>query len=165
MVYTRLISSSGDSRWSTSTAGYLVNQGMWVQVLEQLGYRKTLLLEVPVVGKDISPDLAAAAADLQHAQRAMERGDYRDAVGHCRDVMENVLRALKDDDAIDFSNQRTMDKAERLRLLRRAFRVLTHPARHRDEVSVAIDWNRIDAACAISIAAALLTELSAPGAR
>ena len=33
MVYTRLISSSGDSRWSTSTAGYLVNQGMWVQVL------------------------------------------------------------------------------------------------------------------------------------
>jgi hypothetical protein len=66
--------------------------------------------------------------------------------------MENILRALKDNDTIDFTNTRAMDKADRLRLLRRAFRVVTRPARHRDDVSVAIDWSRTDAACAVSIA-------------
>lgn len=75
------------------------------------------------------------------------------------------MRALKDDDNIDFSGAREMDKAKRLRLLRRAARVFTHPARHRDEVTASFEWNRIDAASTISIVAALLNELAAPGAR
>ena len=57
-----------------------------------------------------------------------------------------------------------MNKAERLRLLRRAAKVPTHPARHRDEVAAAIEWSRIDASSIVTITAALLQELSAPEA-
>ncbi|MGH7723222.1 MAG: hypothetical protein ACRENL_10410 [Candidatus Dormibacteria bacterium] len=165
MFYAQMTDPSGTARWETQNAGHLLTQSTWTQILEQLASRKTLILEVPVVPQQASPELAAAATDLERAQKAMERGDYREAVGHCRDVMENILRARKDNDNIGFTGTRSMDKADRLRLLRRAFRNFTHPARHRDEVSVAIDWSRIDAVCAVSITAALLTELSAPGAR
>ncbi|MGH7722094.1 MAG: hypothetical protein ACRENL_04560 [Candidatus Dormibacteria bacterium] len=165
MFWVQLTDPSGTVHWQQENVSHLLTQSAWVQILEQLGYRKTMLLEVPVAPRQTSPELAAAATDLERAQRALERGDYRDAVGHCRDVMENISLALKDNDNIGFTDMKTMDKADRLRLLRRAFRTFTHPARHRDEVTVAIEWNRIDAVCAVSIAAALLTELSAPGAR
>jgi hypothetical protein len=49
--------------------------------------------------------------------------------------------------------------------LRRAARVFTHPARHQDQVTALFDWNRIDATSTISMVAALLNELAAPGAR
>lgn len=165
MIYAQLTDSAGPPRWETQTAAYVVSQSTWVQFLEQVSYRKTLLLEIPVPPKQRSPELAAASAELERAQKAIERGDYRDAVGYCRDVMENILRALKDTDLIDFTNTRSMDKADRLRLLRRAFRTFTHPAKHSDDVAVAIEWNRVDAVSAISISAALLNELTAPGAR
>jgi hypothetical protein len=151
-------------QWQTATSGHVLTQSDWGQALEQMGYRKTMLLEVPVLPAGRAPELATAAQDLAHAQQAVERGDYRDAVGHCRTVMEDIKLALKDDDSVTFAGQDGMDKATRLRLLRRAFRVFTHPAHHRDELTVTIDYNRQDAVFAVSVAAAVLAELSAPGA-
>jgi len=56
------------------------------------------------------------------------------------------------------------DTADRLRVLRRALKVVTHPARHRDQVTAAIDWSRIDAAQMITMTAAFIIEMSAPDA-
>jgi len=78
-----------------------------------MDYRKVMLLELPVPDAHLSPELAAAATSLGQAQQAMARGDYREAVGLCRDVLEEIMRALKDDDNIDFSGAREMDKAKR----------------------------------------------------
>jgi hypothetical protein len=84
--------------------------------------------------------------------------------------LEEVTRALKDENGPDvpvaglFEQTRQMNKADRLRLLRRAAKVLIHPARHRDEVAAAIEWSRIDASSIVTITAALLQELSAPEA-
>jgi hypothetical protein len=58
-----------------------------------------------------------------------------------------------------------MTKAERLRVLRRALKLVTHPARHRDEVTAAIDWSRIDSAQLIFMTAAFINEMAAPDAR
>ena len=58
-----------------------------------------------------------------------------------------------------------MTKGERLRVLRRALILVTHPARHRDQVTVAFDWSRIDSAQMIAMVAAFLTEMGAPDAR
>ncbi len=160
-----LIDSAGQPRQTNAQTAYTANQSTWVAALEQMDYRKVMLLELPMPDAHLSPELAAAATSLGQAQQAMARGDYREAVGLCRDVLEEIMRALKDDDNIDFSGAREMDKAKRLRLLRRAARVFTHPARHRDEVTASFEWNRIDAASTISIVAALLNELAAPGAR
>ncbi len=160
-----LADQSGQLRQTTAQAAFVANQSTWAGVLEQMDYQKVMLLELPVPDGVQFPELAAAARSLAQAQQAMARGDYREAVGLCRDVLEEVMLALKDDDIIDFTGTREMDKAKRLRLLRRAARVFTHPARHKDEVAVALEWNRVDAASTISLVAALLNELAAPAAR
>jgi hypothetical protein len=58
-----------------------------------------------------------------------------------------------------------MTKADRLRVPRRALKLVMHPARHRDEVSVLIDWSRIDATQLITMTAAFINEMGAPGVR
>lgn len=152
--------------------GHTVNQGVWIDILREMGYQHTLLLEVPLPDPVTQPELAKAVADLEQAQTHMLGGHDRDAVGSLRDALEQVSLALGDNDQIPpdvenllFANSRSMTKAERLRVLRRALKLVTHPARHRDQVTVAIDWSRIDAAQMITMTAAFINEMSAPDAR
>ncbi len=96
----------------------------------------------------------------------MAQGEYREAVAACRDVLEEVSRALKDDRIqLNGKEQRDWDKAERLLQLRRALKVVVHPAKHRDEVSAAIEWTRRDAISIVTMTSAVLVGLSAEGAR
>lgn len=148
-----------------------VNQGVWVGVLGQLGYQRTLLIEVPVPDAAAQPELAEAVRLLGDAQGHMLAGRDREAVGALRDVLEAVARALGDDDKDDpvvnelFANQKTLTKAQRLRVVRRALKLVTHPARHRDQVAVGIDWGRLDSAQMIAMVAAFVNEMGAPDAR
>jgi hypothetical protein len=141
-----------------------INRGVWIALLEQMGYTKLALLEVPVFDDRISPDLAQASEHLHKAQDAMLRGEYREAVGCCRDVLESIGRALRDTDEPS-KPVRELTKAERLQRVRNALKVFTHPARHADEVAATFDWTRLDAATTIAMCAALVQELGAPGAR
>jgi hypothetical protein len=95
----------------------------------------------------------------------MLRGEYREAVGQCRDVLESISRGLRDKDQQPTKPQQEWTKAERLQRVRSAMRLFTHPARHVDEVTATFEWSRIDAASTITMCAALLQELAAPGAR
>ena len=151
---------------------FVVNQGVWIDALAEMGYRRTLLIEVQVPDLHAQPELAKAIADLEQAQRHMTLGHDRDAVGSLRDALEQVTLAFGDDDKVPadldrvlFANSKSMNKAERLRVLRRALKLVTHPARHRDQVTAAIDWSRIDAAQMITMTAAFIIEMSAPDAR
>ncbi len=166
MVYSTLEDASGNTRPHTQQMNHTINQGVWVRILEAMDYQKRLLLEVPVPDVQAPPGLKDAVNLLARAQDAMARGDYRDAVGGCRDVVERIDSALKltVDQAV-FENNREKTKSERLKLIIRGLKVFTHPAKHSDDVSVTIEWNRIDASFAISAVAAVIAELSAPGAR
>ena len=163
----------GEGRYSSNQEGFVVNQGIWVEVLAQMGYQQALLVEVPLPDPAAQPELAGAVQLLGEAQGHMLRGHDRDAVGVLRDVLDEVTRALGDDDeSIDpelkrvlFDNSRNMTKAERLRVVRRALKLVTHPARHRDQVAVGIDWSRTDSAQMIAMVAAFVNELGAPDAR
>jgi hypothetical protein len=152
--------------------GHIVNQGVWIDILREMGYQHTLLIEVPLPDAVTQPELAKAVADLEQAQMHMLAGHDRDAVGSLRDALEQVSLAFDDNEQIPpdvehllFANSRSMTKAERLRVLRRALKLVTHPARHRDQVTVAIDWSRTDAAEMITMVAAFINEMGAPGAR
>lgn len=142
-----------------------MNRGVWIDILKAMGYAKLALLEVPIFDARVSPDLAEASDYLTRAQDAMLRGEYREAVGFCRDVLESISKGLRDTDSPPTTPQKEWTKAERLQNLRRALKVFTHPARHVDEVTATFDWSRIDAASAIRWCAALIQELGAPGAR
>jgi hypothetical protein len=164
-------------RFSTGDAfsvgdSLIINQGVWISILDQMGYQKTLLIEVPAPDPSQQPELAEAVRLLGQALGHTQRGHDRDAVGALRDVLDQISLALGDDDNLDaeitrvlFSNSRSMTKAERLRVLRRALKLVTHPARHRDEVSVLVDWSRIDALQMITMVSAFVNEMGAPGAR
>lgn len=148
-----------------------VNQGVWVNVLAQMKYQKTLLLEIPIPDEHEQPELASAVGLLALAQKHLIDGRNRDAVGACRDVLDDIERALHDSGSTDpvlhqklFEGSRSMDKAARLRVLRQALTLVTHPARHRDDVSVSINWERLDARCLIQMTAAFLAEMNASDA-
>ena len=151
---------------------HVVHQSMWIDVLDEMAYQRTLLVEVPMPDRNAQPDLAEAVALLTQSQRHLQRGQDREAVGSLRDVLEQVKLAFGDDDTLDpdllrvlFADSRSMTKGERLRVMRRALMLVTHPARHRDQVSVAIDWSRMDATQMIAMTAAFVNEMSAPDAR
>ena len=136
---------------------YQLNQTGWIDILRQMGYGETMLIEVPV-----TDGIGKTTEYLAAAQKAVGLGHYREAVGACRDVLEAVSMGVGDGDERDpdftplFANTRNKDKQARLRVLRQALKILTHPARHVDEVAVLFDWNREDAVSAIAATAALL---------
>lgn len=155
--------SDGRSRTVTAFLQYRANQSTWIEVLDQMEYRRTMLLEIPILDEKVSPRFPEAAEHLHMAQTHLLRGHFRDSVGACRDVMESLSKALSDDkyqpeDVVKswFKATRSMCKEERLRLIRRAVTVLTHPARHADEVSASIEWGPIDARAVIVMTATLL---------
>lgn len=131
-------------------------QSDWIRVLDGMEYRKTLLLEVPMPATDAHEGLRQAVEHLRQAQDLLMHGRYREAVGACRDVLESLDTALGDAAAAVPDNQRDWDKACRVRNLRRALKVLTHPARHADEVSAQHEWGPEDAASIVTATAALL---------
>jgi hypothetical protein len=152
--------------------GLDINRGVWIDLLGAMDYQKTLLIEVPLPDPVQQPGMAAVVGLLAQAQGHMMRGYDRDAVGTLRDVLDRLTLALGDSDDIDpemtrvlFANGRSMTKADRLRVLRRALKLVMHPARHQDGVTVNIDWSRVDAAQMITMTAAFINEMGAPGAR
>ena len=136
---------------------HTLNQSSRIEVLNQMGYRQSMLIEIPVMD-----DNKKSAGHLAAAEKAMRLGHYREAVGSCRDVLEAMSLSLGEQDDNDpefsalFANTRTKDKPARLRVLRRALKIMTHPARHVDDVAVRFDWDREDAESAIAMMAAML---------
>lgn len=161
----KLRGGTGLLRASSGYLSHQVNQGAWIEVLNELGYRKIMLLEIPELAESLSPELTDAVAYIGKALQALHRGEYREAVGCCRDVLESLTTAMGDSDVQDtefqafFKDLRSKDKAARLRLVRRAMKVLSHPARHADEVATQIEWTRTDATAVITMIAALLQQL------
>jgi hypothetical protein len=161
----KLHGRTGLLRASSGHLSYQVNQGAWIEVLNELGHRKIMLLEIPELAESLAPELTDAVAYIGKAQQALLRGEYREAVGCCRDVLESLSTAMGDNDVQDaefqafFREVRSKDKAGRLRLVRRAMKILSHPARHADEVATQIEWNRTDATAVITMIAALLQQL------
>ncbi len=158
-------------RISTTTLPHTIPQSEWVRILSQMGYQRTLLLEVPVPDSGNAPEMAGAVEFLAEAQRQMIEGHYRQAVGSCRDALEQLAAALQDGsnfprplaDALGGTSR--WPKAERLRLLRRALTIVTHPAKHGDPMALSFEWDREDARSLISMTAAVISEMRAPQAR
>ncbi len=148
-----------------------VNQGTWVEILRQLGFANYMLIEIPVPDKKSFPELAEATEHLTSAQKAMMNGEYREAVGCCRDVLESISTILGDNDIQDpevqqlFVNTKLMDKSARQRLLRRALKIITHPARHADEVSKNIEWQRLDSIAMITMTSTMLRWINYRGTK
>lgn len=150
-------------------ATYASNQSEWATALERMGYGRFILIEVPAPDAASRPELAKAAEALRLAEDAVRRGEWREAVGRCRDVFEAVETAKSDKQAVDGAfaapngkNQRDLTFDERLLAVRKALKLLTHPARHYDESTIDYEWRGEDAYAMVAMTAALIRKLAAP---
>jgi len=147
--------------WQAQSTEFSVNQSAWAEVLKESGYRQTIMIEVPVPDSSANPELEAAVVYLEQARSHLLAGRDRDAVGACRDVLEELKKLPGADLPEPTGNQHVMSKAERVMKLRKALTTLTHPARHRDEDAARILWSRVDAQAVITMTAGLIMEMGA----
>lgn len=137
-----------------------VSQSDWIKLLENIGYRKTLLLEVSVPNGESNPALSESTKHLANAQKQMLHGHYREAIGACRDTLESLNLFLRNFEAPISSEKRKRDKQERFSVIRQSLFDLTHAAKHADEVTSQIEWSLTDTRAAIGLTATLLQWVS-----
>lgn len=133
-----------------------VVESVWIGLLNTIEYGRRMLIEVPGFDSSADPRLADVGGWLARAQDAFAQGKWRETVGQCRDMLEALALVAGDQEPKANESQKDWTKEQRLANVRRALRVLTHPARHVDEVTVRIEWGRDDAVAMLAFCAALL---------
>jgi hypothetical protein len=81
-----------DSTW-TSLSQIRVPQSHWATLLPKLGYGSVQIIELPTAAQ-IVPGLQRSLDELAGAQADVALGKYDDAVGHCRNALQNVADVL-----------------------------------------------------------------------
>lgn len=134
-----------------------VEKASWGQALEQLGYSKLFILDVPTAA---GPQAAKGIKWLEEAVAALNDGRYRHAVAACRDLIEDVWGEESGFPAFaaTFENKRQAGKDVRFWWARQSLLQVTHAAKHADDVAVQMEWTRQDAVAAIRMIAALLQQ-------
>ena len=80
----------------------------WLKALENSGYRKTLLFEVPVTHMDDHADTL-----FKKAQYMIDTGLYKDAVMQCRHIIEHVEAERGDKQFSMSANKDSQDRVKR----------------------------------------------------
>jgi hypothetical protein len=134
-----------------------VNAGTWMEILGQMGYQETLVIDVPFPTTAREGPIQEACQHLRESHALLLGGSYREAVGKCRDVLEALARAIQEADADEApALGKAATKDERYAGIRAALRFLTHPARHADQYSAKYVWTRADAQCTLAATAAVV---------
>jgi hypothetical protein len=121
----------------------------WIDVLEHWHYAQGFLLQVPKFTNRDSARAVRASDDLEQAIKDMTEGRYREAIAACRDTLETAY-GNEDKDrypelAYSVKGLSEADKQARFWLARRGVWAVAHAAKHRDETTREIEWERRDA--------------------
>lgn len=131
------VTQGDDTATITESGEYHVRQQDWVEALERMEYRRSLLYEVPL--PDPESGAESAAGIIRRAQNLLLRGHYNECVAECRKLVEayplseeakaQLIRARKKfkDGGTE---KESMDIPERLALMRDAIKHATHLAHH-----------------------------------
>jgi hypothetical protein len=150
---------SGTNYPADANLRFNVNQSDWATVLQGMGYRKTLLLEIAEPNVETNPMLAEATKHLIHASEQLMTGKYRSTVGDCRDTLEilsNLIGEVGDipDEVKQWLKRDDSEtKAQRLARVNAMLFRLTHLARHADNRT---EWDYKDARAVLMMTGALL---------
>jgi hypothetical protein len=139
---------------------YRLRPSDWLEVLEHWKYAKGFLIQVPSLTAPESSPAIKARDELELAIAHMSEGRYRDAVAACRDALELAYDSDDKDRHPEMGYKapgiESADKTARFWLARRGLWAITHAAKHRDEVTDTIQWERRDAHAVIVMLSALL---------
>lgn len=125
------VEQAGISRSNSDRYEFDVRQQDWIEALERMEYRKTMLFELPVPSAD-----APIGELVAKAQAFLHKGDYDQAVTLCRQAIEKIEGLEGDKSAAGQAVKKyraareDMDTTERLLFLREALKNATHLAVH-----------------------------------
>ena len=133
--------SNRDRYPAKGEATITVNQSDWTTLETQMQFRRTLLVEVPVMEESKYPELAKAAGHLAHAAEQMARGYYPNAVAECRKVLELVKAKLPKAKDVLALDEKTRTKEQRFVLVNKMLFKLANLAPHADELASQTQWS------------------------
>lgn len=131
----------------------------WLDSLAQLGYMRTVLLEIPIVRPEAPSRWDPVFTHLEHAQKHLATGQGRDAIGACRRAVDQLRSILGEGDNWPWSTGGpTRDRHTRLGDLRKALLALCQPADHIDPVAALFPHDRETAQSIIALTVSLIRE-------
>jgi hypothetical protein len=142
--------------WADLTASFNVSE--WITALEQAGYGRTLLFEVPI---PTEPAESGSALELmESARRLLPSGHYAEVVAKCRMILEGMTQQLGEDVAIKAARAaqvRERTVLQRELVMRQAAIEFAHLAHHPTGVSLDEAFDRNAAQMMLGITAALIS--------
>lgn len=123
---------------STQHNDYRVSRETWIQILEQVNFRKTLLIELAIPDSSVNPEMERAVEYFNDAQRRFLEGDNRQAVECLRQSLAAIVGADpteeegSDDISSDLKRARSTEApySDRIELVRRALKLLSDLGGH-----------------------------------
>lgn len=137
-------------------------QSEWIAVLEQMGYRKTMLLEIPVASDQQDQRFQQAASLLAAGQQHLMLGQSQDAVTKCRQSLESLAAVLGEKPnsnqqiCADITNNKGLNKDQRFQAIRRTITNLSNPAAHDQESGPSIEWHYDDAVAVLTMTGVMI---------
>lgn len=134
------------------------NQSDWLAALEQAGFGKTMLFEVPIPKGVVGDEHWSRL--LERARLEFLRGQYSAAVSSCRLVLEsltdNLAQTAALQDANDLKKKRDRTLAQRELVLRHAAMEYSNPSHHVDSGLPEDIYDRRSAQMLMGITASLV---------
>lgn len=149
--------------WADLTCSFNVSQ--WVEALDQAGYGRTLLFEVPIPSGPAG--LGSAIELMETARRLLVSGHYSEVVAKCRMVLERLTQELNEEPALKAARdpQRKDRTAQQRELsMRQAAIEFAHLAHHPTGVSLDETFDRNAAQMMLGVTAALVSSAMARSA-
>lgn len=154
------IGSEVQHGWAQPTATFNVSQ--WATALEQAGYGRILLFEVPIPTE--MSVIGSPLGELNSARQLLASGHYAEVVAKCRLVLEGLTQELADD--AELKSARSTQPKERTRpqrelLMRQSAIEFSHLAHHLNRESLIETFDRNSAQMMLGITAALVSSAMA----
>ena len=135
-----------------------LNISQWIVALDQAGYGRTLLFEVPIPSE--SAGLGSSIALLETARRFLASGHYSEVVAKCRMVLESLTQELNEAPALKAARDAVKQDRTALQrelMMRQAAIDFAHLAHHPTGVSLDEAFDRNAAQMMLGTAAALVS--------
>lgn len=142
--------------WADLTASFNVSE--WIMALEQAGYGRKLLFEVPIPTEPA--DSGSALELMESARRLLMSGHYAEVVAKCRMVLEGLTQELDEDLAMKAARAaqvKDRTSMQRELVMRQTAIEFAHLAHHPTGLSLDVAFDRNSAQMMLSITAALVS--------
>lgn len=154
-----VITCGPDSARADDLIHICINQSDWLRVLDECGFGKTLLFEIPL-NIEVVSDAELVATEFESARRHLNLGHYQEVVAACRRAIERLNQCLGHDGtlatarSVKGDGKRSLTIFERELLIRGTAMDFASLAHHADHVQ-ARPFDRLDATMMLGLTAAL----------